>query len=238
MDVVLVAELFCLAVVLEKVEIGWPWGFLAFLAGMALKVRTFLAVDEVLSCRFLRRIRRRLETQRGACAAQSMFVGVLPGERVLLNEGYAIWDVGFLSFSPDFLTYEGEQTRFSVPRAEVTGVTVGKGPLAWDPVYAVTVVWQGGAFILARPDQGITSRRQALRLETLMRRWWHAEPPPEAVRSAADRLPEPTLPKLPESVLRGWKALRLFALRAVILCYMLAVGAAIFRKAPAEAMRP
>ncbi len=262
MNVVLVSELFALAIVLEKVEIGWLWGVLAFLAGIALTVRTFLSVDEVLSCRFLKRIRRRLEGQRGVAESPAMFVGVLPGERVLLNEGYAIWDVGFLSLSPDFLTYEGEQTRFSVPRAEITGVTVQKGPLAWDPVYAVTVAWQGGAFNLTRPDRGTTSRRQARRLEALLVSWWRGEPQPEAVPGAASRLPAPTLPLLPESVFRGWKAVRVLALRAVMLflgviillqaldpdasafvigmtpvlapvCYVLAVCPLVFRKAPA-----
>jgi Zn-dependent protease with chaperone function len=257
-NAVLVAELLAVAVLMERIDIPWPWGFLASLAGLALATRTFLAVDNVLSCYFLKRIRRKLEREWAGAGRQAMFVGVLPGWRVMLPDGFPIWDVGFLSFSPDYLTYEGEQTRFSVPREAVTGVAVQKGPLAWDPEYVLTVAWQGGAFSLTRPDRGTTSRRQARRLEAQLRSWWHGEPLREASCNAVNRLPAPALPQLSGEILRGWKAVRVLALRAAMLffgtiilvqalqmkhygvmlsmapiCLMLAVCPIFFRKAPA-----
>ena len=219
MNAVLIAELLSLGVVLERLPIPWGWSAVAFVAGVVLTVRTFLAVNAVLSCQFMRRIRRRLEREWRYRDRQAMFVGVLPGWQVLLPEGFPIWDVGFLSFSPDFLSYQGEQTRFSVARESVTGISVQKGPLSWDPEYVVTLVWQGGSLGLTRPDRGTTSRRQARRLEAQLHSWWHGEPLRDPSPVAANRFPAPALPQLNVHPLRGWKALRVLAVRAAMLCF-------------------
>lgn len=220
MNAVLVSELFCIAVLVDRIDSGsiW-WNILAFLAGIALVVRTFLGVDNFLVCRFMKRIRRVLEIQRNLPRGSAIFAGVLPGERVSLPEGYPMWDVGFLFLSPDYLTYEGEQTTFSVPRTEVTGVTVQKGPLSWTPNYVVTVTWLGGAFSLTRPDLGTVYRRRARRLAAQLQGWWRGEPLPQTVTGVVSptRFPQPALPQLSVSFFRGWKAVRVLGWRACML---------------------
>jgi len=226
MNAVLVSELFCIAILIS--QMSWDailWSFLAMLAGIVLVVRTFLGVDNFLVCRFMKRIRRALQTERHLPQGEGVFVGLLPGEQVALPEGYPIWDVGFLSFTPDFLTYEGEQTAFSVPRAEVTGITVQKGPLSWTPHHVVTVTWQGGAFSLTRPDLGTTYSRKARRLRAQLESWWRGEPLPQGLWGGAlsGQFPAPALPRLSVNLFRGWKAFRTLGLRA----FMLFIGAII-----------
>jgi len=134
-----------------------------------------------------RRIGKRLQPDRDA-----VFVGLLPGDRVYPIEGSYDWDLGFLSFTPDWLTYTGERTQFSMARSAVIEIAVRKGPAAWDRTHAVVVKHEGGAFILRRPDAGY-SQRQARKLQACLDGWWRGEAMPNQT-DVDSPFPPPSLP--------------------------------------------
>lgn len=201
------------------------WGYLAFLG--------------VLDRLSMRRLRRKLRRARAALSGGGMFVGLLPGGPACPVEGFCLWDAGFLFLSPDSLTYLGERAGFTLARAEVTGISVGKGPLAWDRDYAVVISCDGGCFSLTRPDRG-ASRRQARRLERRLRAWWTGaliEPTPTlAMAPPLDR----ALLHAPSTYLRGWRAIRIVGLRAVLMTIGISMlfPFTMLQKTPAVAFVP
>jgi Zn-dependent protease with chaperone function len=215
-NVSLVAELMAVAIVASRV---WPWGphwqVLAMLLCVPVVARTYLAVGRWFECRFARRIRRRLLLRLGSAAENGIFAGVSPGDKVVPVEGFSMWDVGFLFLSPDWLTYQGEQARFSIPRSAVSGIEVRKGPFGWSRTYAATVTWEGGSFSVVRPDRGV-SRRTARRLKAQLDAWRQGLPE-QYVAAAPGPFSAPSLPQFSGTLLRRWAALRSHALRAAML---------------------
>jgi hypothetical protein len=130
-------------------------------------------------------------------------------------EGFYMWDVGFLFLSPDWLTYRGEQAKFSIPRAVISSIEVRKGPFTWDRTYAATVTWEGGSFSVLQPDRG-GSRRTARRLKARLDAW--REGVPEGyVCAVPGPFSAPTLPQFSGTPHRRWTALRSHAVRAAML---------------------
>ena len=126
-----------------------------------------------------------------------------------------MWDVGFLFLSPDWLTYQGEQARFSIPRTAISSVEVRKGPFGWGRTYAATVAWEGGSFSLLRPDRG-GSRRTARRLKARLDAWRQGMPE-GYVAALPGPFPAPSLPQFSGTLIRRWTALRSHAVRAFML---------------------
>ena len=158
-----------------------------------------------------RRISRRLQ-----CPKDAVFVGLLPGDRVWPIEGFYEWDLGFLTFSPDWLTYTGERTQFSVRRSGISAIAVQKGPIAWDRMHAVVVTCQDGAFVLRRPDAG-SSRRQARRLESRLNAWWRGEAVPNQPVPANAPFSPPSLPAIKPVLASRWRVAFVCAKRAGML---------------------
>lgn len=189
-----------LLLLLSPIPVGWA--YLAFL-GM---------LDRVS----MRRLRSKLRRARPALAGCGTFVGLLPGGMECAVEGFCLWDAGFLLLSPDTLTYHGERAGFSLPRAEVTGIKLGKGPLAWDRDYGVVIWCEGGWFSFTQPDHG-ASRRQARRLERLLQAWWRGEPVGRSHTVAMAPPLDRALLHASPAYLRGWRAIRIVGVRAVLM---------------------
>jgi len=165
------------------------WAYLRF-AGWA---------DRLLYRRLRNRIAQRLPRSKDA-----IFVGLLPGNRVQPVGGLYEWDMGFLSFTPGWLTYTGERTRFSIGRGAILGITVQAGPAAWDRNYAVVVMHQGGAFVVGRPDAGY-SRRHGRKLEARLNAWLAGDSARDGLPQAMEPLSPPNLPALTPYAPAPWK---------------------------------
>jgi Zn-dependent protease with chaperone function len=150
-----------------------------------------LRIGRWFALHFMKQMKRRIGKRLG-CEEGAMFVGLRPGDRIEVTEGFYDWDLGFLNLTEDRLVYTGERAQFSLPRSAITGLEIKKGPFAWTRAYAVVVDWVGGAFSLARADRGCP-RGQARRLEAELNRWWKAGGAPVGTTS---ELPEPVLPEV------------------------------------------
>lgn len=171
--------------------LGYSGSLLAFLGCLPLVFWLALALDEWWSCRFIRRMRRRLEGAGSPPAG--IFVALLPGERVVAHGGIYAWDLGWVLLDAERLTCRGDAAQFSVERGAVQGIEVRRGPLAWVPTYVVMLKTAQGSFSLRLADRG-RSRRLARRLETQLQSWWHGQATPTA--AAGEALPAPVLPVL------------------------------------------
>jgi len=215
-NIALVAELTAAAIVSSHVWLRRPgWQLLAMLLCVPLVARTYLAFGRWFECRFVGRIRRRLLSRLGSPGENGIFVGISPGERVVPMEGFCMWDVGFLHLTPDWLTYQGEQAKFSIPRSAVFGIEVRKGSFSWGRTYATTVTWEGGTFSMLQPDRG-PSRGMARRLKGRLEAWLTGLPE-GAVPVCPGPFSTPSLPPSSGTLLRRWEALRSHALRAAML---------------------
>ena len=89
--------------------------------------------------RLLQRFRREgLELSQHGTA-----VGFSPGALVrFYGTTYYNWDIGFLLFSGDRISYVGEQVRFSLARQEVDSVCVGQGGPSWWKFPRVYIRWK------------------------------------------------------------------------------------------------
>jgi len=176
--------------------LSFPQRVGALLASLPIVTWLTLTVDQWWSNRFMRRMRRRIET-RNAVVAGGMFVALLPGDRVQAFDGVYAWDLGAVFLAADRLTYEGEQVRFSVARSEVESIQVVRGPLAWLRTHAVEIRSAGAAFSLRLADRG-SSRRLAKELEGRLLAWKRGEVSEGS--AVKDQLKTPELPELRPAV--------------------------------------
>jgi hypothetical protein len=163
------------------------------------------------------RIRRRI-----AGGPDAIFTGLLPGAELRAYGGFYEWDLGLVSLGGGRLTYAGERTRFSLPRAEIAGFAIARGPLAWDREHAVLVRHSGEAFLLKQPGY---SWWRARRLEKKLTAWWRGQLMVSEA-SAAEALPPPALPTLAFSSPSRWKLAGGCAKQAVILFFAVTLVAA------------
>ena len=200
MQVVLVAILAAIASVCERIVPIGP-NVLLLLASIPAAAWLFLRIANVFGVLIHRRLESRIR-QRIPCAEGAVFVGLLPGEDLRPYEGgFYEWDLGLVSLASGWLTYAGERTRFSLPRAAISGFAIRKGPLAWDREHAVLVRHSGGAFLLKQPGY---SWWRARRLEKKLASWWRGEVALPEV-SGAEPLPAPDLPALAFDSPSRWK---------------------------------
>jgi Zn-dependent protease with chaperone function len=182
----------------------WPGrAVLVFLSFIPAAAWAYLRIANSADRQFYRVLRNRI-AQRLPHSKDAIFVGLLPGNRVQMVAGLYQWDMGFLSFTPGWMTYGGERTRFSISRGAVSTIAVQAGPAAWDRNYAVVVTHDGGAFVLGRPDAGY-SRRKARKLQTKLNAWLSGEPLPNSLPQTAEPLSPPNLPALTPYAPARWK---------------------------------
>ncbi len=171
---------------------------LLFVALLPVVYWLIIRIDNWARGRFYDGLREKIGSR--IADAGSEFVGLLPGPTVVRTEGCGEWDLGFLSFGADRLTYRGERADFSLTRSQIQDATLEKGPFSWSHPYRVVVHWTGGSFSLQRP--GIRrSRRQSLRLWTQLQGWRDgiivgsgdapALPPPALPVIQGDYVPKP-----------------------------------------------
>jgi Zn-dependent protease with chaperone function len=200
MQVVLVAILAAMAYVSERVMRPGLAVLLLF-ASIPAAAWLYVRVANVFEMLFRRwlesRIRRRIPG-----GTDAIFAGLLPGEVLRPCAGGCYeWDLGLLSLAGGRLTYAGERTGFSLPRSEIAGFAIRKGPLAWDREHAVLVRHTGGAFLLKQPGYAWWRAR---RLEKKLTAWWRGELAGSEA-SVAEPLPPPALPVLAFHPFSRWK---------------------------------
>jgi hypothetical protein len=70
-------------------------------------------------------------------------IGFSPGALVrFYGTSYYNWDIGFLVFSGDRISYIGEQVRFSLDRQEIDSVCLGQGGPSWWKFPRVYIRWK------------------------------------------------------------------------------------------------
>ncbi|MDQ2731018.1 MAG: M48 family metalloprotease, partial [Armatimonadota bacterium] len=74
--------------------------------------------------------------------AGGILVGLSPAARPRLYGGFSDWDMGFLYFDSQRLTYVGEQAQFSLERPQISSVSRGAGMPGWFPADRLYVVWK------------------------------------------------------------------------------------------------
>ncbi len=113
---------------------GVPW--LVYAIGLLSTLAANLMLLNFLPMLGLRKLERLL---REKCRAEQpasricngLFVGLAPDSHPRVYEGNWAWDLGFLSLTPKYLSYWGEEARFILQRDEVISISLGPGPLGW-----------------------------------------------------------------------------------------------------------
>jgi heat shock protein HtpX len=239
----------------------WPQYFIFCLPLIIVtSARLFLSFSDWVERLFVIRLRRELMA-RVKPGGDVTFVGLTPGSKVITVDAHNYWDIGFLSFDMDRLTYTGERTSFSIPRTAVTEVSIGKGPIAWDRTYAAVIRYSGGAINLVRPDMGLSGllARQLARKVKL----WRITGGEMAGDAESISVTGPGVAVIESSFMRGWRAVRVHGVRAFMLMigmvfllslqpshwtpvtaflpflvpvsYLFAIGPCFFRRAPRSA---
>ncbi len=126
------------------------------------------------------------------------FVGLSPGDDDTTYEGFADWDLGFLSLEPGVLRFDGEVARFALTRDQVTSVDVTAGMPGWMRTPRVALSWRdtdGATRRLTLRDAGarrmheLPARAHALCEQ--LRRWQALD----ATAAAPDLPGEPPTPE-------------------------------------------
>lgn len=121
----------------------WTLHIVGFLIALAVS----LAIADRSSMHGLsalaRGIRRKAINEGTSTAiAEGLFVGLAPDATARVYENNWLWDVGLLALTRDRLIYWGEETRFSLTRAQITRIALGTGPANWFRTPSVYVSWR------------------------------------------------------------------------------------------------
>ncbi len=183
------------ALLLEWANVSGAALSFAYLAGTLLTIGCGLLLANSVpmsgALKLERRLRDKFEKD-GAPPAicDGLFVSLAPDSGPRIYEGNWAWDLGFLAATDERLYYWGEETRFSLPRAGISRVSLGSGPVGWFGTPSVYVLWrdesgQEHTFNLRafRARSMLEMRRQTRRL-CLDLEGWHKGTP-----SAASELP-------------------------------------------------
>src|SRR4051812_2231983 len=88
------------------------------------------------------RLVQRFQREDLGLTEDSIAVGFSPGALVrFYGTSYYNWDIGFLVFSGDRISYIGEQVRFSLTRQEIHSVCIGQGGPSWWKFPRVYIRW-------------------------------------------------------------------------------------------------
>jgi heat shock protein HtpX len=212
----LVVTLFGLAAwvnILFPMDGGPGKGVLAFLAGLPVVFWMMLRLELLGRRRFLNRLGDKIRAAIGDVEGQ--FVGLLPGEEIRRFEGFGEWDLGFLHFDDDVMTYRGERAQFSVQRSSIVSVELQKSRFTWTHSRRVMIRWTGGAFSLQIPGRRI-SKKAGMKLAEAVTDWWSGK---GAAESPTAVLPPPMLPAIQTDYTPLWKLGWLVGKRCAILFF-------------------
>jgi hypothetical protein len=180
------------------------------LGSIAAGARFYLAAGNIYGWLFSKWIERgvaaRLRPTPGA-----IYAALIPGPRFVAFEGFYAWDMGYVSFAPDWLTYTGERARFSVARGAVTAIDIVKTPATWGNLHGIRIATSDSVFVLVH---GVLwgRRRRIRRLRARLNAWRQGEPSTQAPALAGSPLPPPDLPVFaPTKFSRGRLAFKLVA---------------------------
>ena len=106
-------------------------------------------------------------------------VALAPAALPRVYEGHSHWDLGFLFFGPDRISYWGEETRFSLRRGQITDMKIGPGGPALIRLPRIYIAWRHierpacGVFSLASAEPGtlLALRRRTKDLLVHMLQW-------------------------------------------------------------------
>jgi Zn-dependent protease with chaperone function len=191
----------------------WAAAVLAFLALLLFHERLAVAVIAALETQV-----RRRETADDS-GVDRTFVSLSPGDAPRVYEGFLDWDLGLLTTAADHLEYSGEETRFTLGRADVTAVELTRGYPAWIRVPWVRIAWRDasgaeGSFCLRPADAHRLSETHAAAKRVFERlESWRVGPAPAAAAATADDAH--ALPPREDSV-TGTPLARVVSLRAFI----------------------
>jgi Zn-dependent protease with chaperone function len=88
------------------------------------------------------RLVQRFQREGLGLTEDSIAVGFSPGALVrFFGTSYYNWDIGFLVFSGNRISYIGEQVRFSLARQEIDSVCIGQGGPSWWKFPRVYIRW-------------------------------------------------------------------------------------------------
>jgi hypothetical protein len=237
----------------------WPQHFFLFLPLIVVvSSRLYLSfagwLERLLAIRLKRELAARVNPE-----GDVTFVGLTPGDRVLTIDAHNYWDIGFISFEVDHLTYTGERISFSIPRVSIAEIAIVKGPIAWDRTYAAVIRYSGGAINILRPDMGL-SGLLARQLARKLKLWRITGGDGGGI---GDPVVVPAAVAGESGTVRGWQAVRVHVVRAITLTmamvflnsvqpshwtpataflpllvpvsYLFAMAPSFFRRAPREA---
>jgi len=167
----------------------WAAGALAFATLLLFHERGAMAMIAALEAR----VRSRVST--GAPESDRLFVAISPGAETRVYEGFLDWDLGLLSIGSDRIEYAGEEVRFTLTPAMVSGIEVTRGFTAWIRVPWVRIDWcdasgTPGSFCLRPADTARLSlaRAGAQRLFAMLAHW-RASAEPAASATVPDEAP-------------------------------------------------
>lgn len=121
-------------------------------------------------------------------AWEGVFVGLSPENSPKLYDNMAGWDLGFLFLSScaqegrqrEWLSYVGEQTRFSLQRDQITAIRMGAGLPGWLQPSRVYIHWNAGDragvfnLLAIHPTSLRQVSRNTRRLHRRLEAWWQA----------------------------------------------------------------
>lgn len=122
------------------------YGFLLF--GFLFTFALHLAIAAFCPLMGMKKLEQRLcarlakDSRTPAEIHEGLLVGLSPGSQPRIYEGNWLWDMGVLYVSNERLIYWGEETRFSLPRAQIMSVSLGPGPVGWFNAHSACVSWR------------------------------------------------------------------------------------------------
>jgi hypothetical protein len=181
---------------LDDTTLKWA----VYLGGVAATLLLGYLMSRTFITRAFCRLRRRLVEKLGregiaADEQGGIFVGLSPGPWPRLFGAFYDWDLGFLFLAGDQLCYVGEQTRFAVPRAQLTDVGLSASVPGWRRRPRVTLTWHDAERGMAgswnlRPGDA-RSPRGTVELARRLQEWWHGPAAAGAVPGPLAGLPAP-----------------------------------------------
>jgi hypothetical protein len=182
-----------IAFIVQSASLIGPALWMAYSFGFVLTLGTGFVLTDILPLHGLPRLEQSLRAKPKKEDAPpqvlaGLFVSLSPDSSPRIYEGNWAWDVGFLSLSPEQLSYCGEEGRFSLRREEIVRISLGPGPINWFHTPAVYVFWREGSrerVLNLRPLNSSSMRLMARATRALARDLenWH-----RGLQSASDSL--------------------------------------------------